>query len=67
VDQPRQRVKQPYSLFGGGFSSILDEVFSQKNSQYFDYKVIGTESLDGKAAVVIKFETQKGPTGATAS
>jgi hypothetical protein len=53
-----QQLTGPF-LFGGGFSSILDEVFSLKNSQYFNYKVIGTESLDGKAAVVIKFETKK--------
>jgi hypothetical protein len=53
-----QQLTGPF-LFGGGFSSILVEIFSPENSQYFNYKVIGTESLDGKPAVVIKFETKK--------
>jgi hypothetical protein len=53
-----QQLTGPF-LFGGGFSSILVEIFSPDNSQYFNYKVIGTESLDSKAAVVIKFETRK--------
>ena len=49
-------------FFGGGFSSILIEIFSAENSRYFNYKVIGTDKIDDKAAVVIKFETKKGQT-----
>jgi hypothetical protein len=54
-----QQVTGPF-LFGGGFSSILIEIFSPENSQYFNYKVIGTERVDDKAAVIVKFETRKG-------
>jgi hypothetical protein len=54
-----QQLTGPF-LFGGGFSSILVEIFSPENSRYFNYKVIGAESLDGKAALLIKFETKKG-------
>ncbi len=53
-----QQLTGPF-LFGGGFSSILDEIFSAKNSQYFNYKVIGADKVDDKAAVVLKFETKK--------
>lgn len=53
-----QQLTGPF-LFGGGFSSILVEIFSAENSRYFNYKVIGTESLDDNAAAVIKFETKK--------
>ena len=54
-----QQLTGPF-LFGGGFSSILDEIFSLKNSPYFNYKVIGTEKVDERATVVIRFETKKG-------
>ena len=54
-----QQLTGPF-FFGGGFSSILDAIFSVKNSQYFNYKVIGTEKVDENFAVVIKFETKKG-------
>lgn len=60
LGQPWQRVKQPCSLVGGGFSSILVEVFSAENSRYFNYKVIGTDKVEGQGAVVLKFETRKG-------
>jgi hypothetical protein len=53
-----QQLTGPF-LFGGGFSSILIETFSPENSEYFNYKVIGTDKVDGKAAVVLKFETKK--------
>jgi hypothetical protein len=53
-----QQLTGPF-LFGGGFSSILDEIFSAKNAQYFNYKAIGADRVDGKAAVVLKFETKK--------
>lgn len=53
-----QQLTGPF-LFGGGFSSILVEIFSAENSRYFNYKVIGSDKVDGQAAVVIKFETKK--------
>jgi len=53
-----QQLTGPF-LFGGGFSSILVEIFSPENFRYFNYKVIGTDRVDGKAAVVLKFETKK--------
>lgn len=54
-----QQLTGPF-FFGGGFSSILDAIFSAKNSQYFNYKLIGTEKVDEDVALVIKFETKKG-------
>ncbi len=53
-----QQLTGPF-LFGGGFSSILVEIFSAENSNYFNYKVIGADKVDDKAAVVLKFETKK--------
>ena len=53
-----QQLTGPF-LFGGGFSSILVEIFSAENSRYFNYKVIGTDKVDGQAAVELKFETKK--------
>jgi hypothetical protein len=54
-----QQLTGPF-FFGGGFSSTLDAIFSLKNAQYFNYKVIGTERVDAKPTVVIRFETKKG-------
>jgi hypothetical protein len=53
-----QQLTGPF-LFGGGFSSILVEIFSAENSRYFNYKVIGTDKVNEKAALLIKFETKK--------
>lgn len=53
-----QQLTGPF-LFGGGFSSVLVEIFSPENSRYFNYKVIGTDKVDDKTAVVLKFETKK--------
>ncbi|HEY2169890.1 MAG TPA: hypothetical protein VGJ30_09725 [Candidatus Angelobacter sp.] len=53
-----QQLTGPF-LFGGGFSSVLVEIFSPENSRYFNYKVIGADKVDDKAAVLIKFETRK--------
>jgi hypothetical protein len=55
-DQP---LKVPF-FFGGGFSSILDATFGEDNIPYHNYKVIGVEKVDGKAALVIKFSTKDG-------
>ena len=46
-----QQLTGPF-LFGGGFSWILVEVSIPENSRYFNYKVIGADKVDGKAAVV---------------
>lgn len=54
-----QPAKGPF-FFGGGFSSVLDEIFSRKNEQYFHYKIIGEEKLEGKTAWLIRFETKEG-------
>lgn len=54
-----QQLTGPF-IFGGGFSSLLDEIFSQKNQQYFSYKLAGAEKIEGKVALVIKFETKEG-------
>jgi hypothetical protein len=53
-----QQLTGPF-LFGGGFSSILVEIFSTENSRYFNYKVIGPDKVDDKAALLIRFETKK--------
>jgi hypothetical protein len=53
-----QQLTGPF-LFGGGFSSILVEIFSAENSRYFNYKIMGADKVDDKPAVVIKFETKK--------
>lgn len=52
---PSQPLKGPF-FFGGGFSSVLDEIFSQKNEPYLNYKAAGSDKIDGKAVWVIKFE-----------
>jgi hypothetical protein len=54
-----QPLKGPF-FFGGGFSSLLDEIFSQKNEPYFNYRLAGAETIDGKIALVINFETKEG-------
>ncbi|HZS29365.1 MAG TPA: hypothetical protein VFB76_19225 [Candidatus Angelobacter sp.] len=55
---PDQPLKGPF-FFGGGFSSVLDEIFSKENAQYFHYKVKGKQQLEGKTTWVIKMETKK--------
>lgn len=54
-----QPLRGPF-FFGGGFSSVLDEIFSQKNAPYLNYKVMGSEKIDGKTAWLIKFEMKEG-------
>lgn len=56
---PDQPLKGPF-FFGGGFSSVLDEIFSPENAQYFNFKMEGKQKLKGKAAWVISLETKKG-------
>lgn len=55
---PEQPLKGPF-FFGGGFSSVLDEIFSRENAQFFHYKVEGKQQLEGKTAWVIRMETKK--------
>ena len=54
----RQQLEIPV-FFGGGFSSVLEATFGEKNIQYHNYKVMGTEKVDGKPALVIKFATKE--------
>ena len=56
-----EQLKAPV-FFGGGFSSILDATFSEKNTQYHNYKLLGTEKLNGRPALVIEFATKKDQT-----
>ncbi len=57
-----QQLRLPF-FFGGGFSSILEATFGEKNIQYHQYKLTGTEQVDGKQALVIQFATKPGQTG----
>lgn len=52
-----EQLKLPF-FFGGGFSSILDATFGEKNIQYHNYKVLPSEQVEGKAAWVIQFSTK---------
>lgn len=54
-----QQLTAPF-LYGGGFSSTLDEIFARENAQYFKYKAAGTELVEGRATVVVMFETRSG-------
>jgi hypothetical protein len=45
-------------LFGGGFSSILIITFAPKNIPYHNYRVAGTELLEGRTALLIEFTTK---------
>ena len=54
-----QQLVAPF-LFGGGFSSILHEIFARENAPYFHYKIIGTEKFEGRAAVIVRLETRHG-------
>ena len=56
-----EQLKTPV-FFGGGFSSILDATFSEKNAQYHNYKFMGTEKFNGRPALVIEFATKKDQT-----
>jgi len=47
-------------FFGGGFSSVLDATFGGKNIPYHTYKLAGTETIDDRPALVIKFATKDG-------
>ena len=56
--QPAAKNQQPTGSFfvGGGFSSILVELFAQKNVER--YRVAGIEKVNGRDALVIKFATR---------
>jgi len=47
-------------LFGGGFSSLLDETFSAKTVPLHDYNLAGRETVNGRAALVVEFATKPG-------
>ena len=45
-------------LFGGGFSSLLDQTFSAKFAPVHDYRITGEERFNDRAALVIEFATK---------
>ena len=56
-----EQLRVPF-FFGGGFSSILDATFGEKNVPYHNYKLAGTRKVEGRTALIIKFETKPGQT-----
>jgi hypothetical protein len=53
-----QKFTGPF-LFGGGFSSLLDETFSPKYVSSHTYKIAGEEALNGTPAFVLEFATKE--------
>jgi hypothetical protein len=47
-----------FFLFGGGFSSILVITFAPKNVPCHNYRIAGTELLDGQSALLVEFATK---------
>jgi hypothetical protein len=47
-----------FFLFGGGFSWMLVSTFAPKNIPYHNYRVAGTELLEGRSALLIEFTTK---------
>jgi hypothetical protein len=56
---PGQGLTAPF-IYNGGFSSVLIEIFARENAPYFNYSLSGAELLEGRTALVIKFETRSG-------
>jgi hypothetical protein len=54
-----QQLAGPF-FFSGGFSSILVEIFAPENIQYFNYKLMGTEKVEDRTALVVRFDTKNG-------
>ena len=46
--------------FAGGFSSVLHETFAIENTGLQTFRIAGTDSVEGKKAIVIEFETRDG-------
>ena len=57
--RPGERLKGPF-LFAGGYSSILDNTFAEKNVPSHTYTFGGEERLGMRGALVIEFATRKG-------
>jgi hypothetical protein len=57
--RPGERLKGPF-LFAGGYSSLLDNTFSEKNVACHTYGFGGEERLGTRDALVIEFATRKG-------
>ena len=53
-----QQLTGPF-LFGGGFSSILVEIFSPENSRYFNYKVMGADKVDDNLRCLLNLKRKK--------
>jgi hypothetical protein len=47
-------------LFGGGFSSLLDQTFSKRFAPLHDYRILGRERLGDRPALGIEFATKPG-------
>jgi hypothetical protein len=45
-------------VFGGGFSSILDQTFSAGYAPLHDFKITGRETFNGRAAIGMEFSTK---------
>jgi hypothetical protein len=47
-------------IFGGGFSSVLNQTFSMKYVPFHNYKFAGSETLEDRPVIVIEFATKEG-------
>ena len=57
--RPDQQLIGPF-FYRGGFSSILVAVLSKESEPYFNYTLAGIETLAGRQALLLKFETRRG-------
>jgi hypothetical protein len=57
--RPDQQLIGPF-FYSGGFSSILVAVLSRENEPYFNHTISGAETLAGRPALLLKFETRRG-------
>jgi hypothetical protein len=51
------KLKAPL-VFGGGFSSVSSTTFNPKNAEFQTFKLAGTETRDGRPALVLEFATK---------
>jgi hypothetical protein len=59
--QPGQELSGPI-LFGGGFSSVLNETFSPRYAPIHSYRVAGERQFRGRTTLVVEFATRPGQT-----
>lgn len=53
------RPKGPF-IVGGGFSSLLSAAFGAKAEPYRNYRLAGTETVEGRELLVVAFSTKEG-------